>query len=141
MTRVEFFFNVKDKRQKLVSISEKLIARGMKLMVYVSTADEAAATRNYLWQQSCCFLPNDSADGAISSSSPIVVDFNAENLLHDEVLINFQHPHPRFFSRFKRLIEIVGVEEEDKETARIRYKFYRDRGYEITVFDEAITGT
>jgi len=58
-----------------------------------------------------------------------------EQLIHDDVLVNLQAQHPPFFSRFRRLIEIVGVDEEDKAAARIRYRFYRDRGYEIKSFD------
>ena len=54
-------------------------------------------------------------------------------------------PHTRiqncnFFSRFRRLIEIVGADEVDKAQARIRYKFYRDRGYEIKSYDAAGKG-
>jgi DNA polymerase-3 subunit chi len=51
-----------------------------------------------------------------------------------------QHPQPVFFSRFRRLIEIVGLDEADKAKARIRYKFYRDRGYEIKNYDAAGKG-
>ena len=58
-----------------------------------------------------------------------------DKLLHDDVLINLQHPQPTIFSRFKRLIEIVGADEADKVLARARYKFYRDRGYEIRSYD------
>lgn len=136
MTRVEFFFNVKNKHQKLVTISEKAIAKGLKLMVFVPNANEVAVVREYLWQQPHCFLPNHSLADDLAKVTPIIVDFKRENLTHDEVLINLQHPHPPFFSRFKHLIEIVGLDEADKAEARIRYKFYRDRGYQITTFDE-----
>jgi DNA polymerase-3 subunit chi len=33
------------------------------------------------------------------------------------------------------LIEIVGADEADKVLARDRYKFYRDRGYELRSYD------
>jgi len=56
-------------------------------------------------------------------------------LPHHDVLINLQKDYPPFFSRFTRLIEIVGQDEEDKAHARLRYKFYRDRGYEMRSFD------
>ncbi|RDJ93817.1 DNA polymerase III subunit chi, partial [Lacticaseibacillus rhamnosus] len=36
-----------------------------------------------------------------------------------------------FFSRFQRLVEIVGTDASDRQAARERYRFYRDRGYEI----------
>lgn len=136
MTRVEFFFNVKNKHQKLVIISEKAIAKGLKLMVFVPNANEVAVIREYLWQQPHSFLPNYRLTDDLAGVTPIIVDFKREHLTHDEVLINLQHPHPPFFSRFKRLIEIVGLDEADKAEARIRYKFYRDRGYQITTFDE-----
>jgi DNA polymerase-3 subunit chi len=67
--------------------------------------------------------------------TPIIVDWFIDEPPHDEVLINMQHPQPVFFSRFRRLIEIVGMDEEEKVQARIRYKFYRDRGYEIKNYD------
>ena len=132
MTRVEFFFNVKNKHQKLVKISEKAIAKGLKLMVFVPNANEVAVIREYLWQQPNSFLPNHSLTDDLAAVTPIIVDFKRENLTHDEVLINLKQPHPPFFS----LIEIVGLDEADKAEARIRYKFYRDRGYQITTFDE-----
>lgn len=140
MTRVEFFFNVKDKHQKIADLSEKFISKGLKLMVFVSNAEAVATTQNYLWQQPTSFLPSLSLSDELASVTPIIVDYERDHLVHDDVLINFQHPHPPFFSRFKRLVEIVGFDELDKEKARTRYKFYRDRGYQITVFDDSKVG-
>jgi DNA polymerase-3 subunit chi len=85
-------------------------------------------------------LPNYLATDALASAAPIVVDWQGEKLFHDEVLVNLQHSQPLFFSRFRRLIEIVGVDEADKADARVRYKFYRDRGYEIKSYDAAGKG-
>ena len=36
----------------------------------------------------------------------------------------------------RRLIEIVGLDEADRSAARERYRFYRDRGYEIKLLDQ-----
>ena len=137
MTRVEFFFNVRDKQQKIADLSEKFLSKGLKLMVFVSNAEVVAATQNYLWQQTTSFLPSLSLSDELANVTPIIVDYQRDHLVHDEVLINFQHPHPPFFSRFKRLVEIVGIDEADKDQARMRYKFYRDRGYQISVYDES----
>ena len=63
------------------------------------------------------------------------MDWQTDNLVHDDVLINLQQSQSTIFSRFKRLIEIVGADESDKVLARVRYKFYRDRGYEIRSYD------
>jgi DNA polymerase-3 subunit chi len=60
-------------------------------------------------------------------------------LLQDDVLINLQAQHPPFFSRFRHLIEIVSMDEADKVAARVRFKFYKDRGYAIKTTDVAVS--
>jgi DNA polymerase-3 subunit chi len=47
------------------------------------------------------------------------------------VLLNLHTEHPPFFSRFKRLIEITGTMPDEMQAARVRYRFYQERGYEI----------
>ena len=104
----------------------------------VFTADEEAAGKleHFLWTQPPTgFLPHCRSGDALAAVTPVVIDWQGEQLVHDDVLINLQGQHPPFFSRFRRLIEIVGVDEEDKAWARARYRFYRDRGYEIKSFD------
>jgi DNA polymerase III subunit chi len=140
MTRVEFFFNVEDKLKKLAELSEKSIAKNVKLLMFVQSNEAATEIQRYLWSLPQSFLPNHFANHGLASETPIVIDWQGEQFLHDEVLINLQHPQPVFFSRFRRLIEIVGVDEADKIQARIRYKFYRDRGYEIKSYDATSKG-
>ena len=140
MTRVVFFFNVEDKFQKLAELSEKAITKNVKLMVLAQTNEDATKIAHYLWSLPQQFLPNHLATHTLALVTPIVLDWQGEQLVHDEVLINLQHPQPLFFSRFRRLIEIVGVDEADKAQARVRYKFYRDRGYEIKSYDAAGKG-
>lgn len=140
MTRVEFFFNVDDKLQKLAELSEKAIAKNVKLMLFTQNNEAALEIQQYLWSLPQEFLPNHLASDSLASVTPIIIDWQGEQLLHDEVLINLQHPQPVFFSRFRRIIEIVGMDESDKAQARMRYKFYRDRGYEIKSYDGAGNG-
>ena len=51
------------------------------------------------------------------------------------MLLNLRDELPAFFSRFQRLIEIVSIDEEDRRLARERFKYYRDRGYDIRSHD------
>ena len=83
-------------------------------------------------------MPSSKSDDVISQFSSVVLDVNGENLTQDDILINLQINHPPFFSRFRYLVELVSADESDKAAARIRYKFYRDRGYEIKSSDMAI---
>lgn len=135
MTRVEFFFNVEDKLQKLAELSEKAVAKNVRIMVLAADPEASQKLSQFLWQQPLQFLPNHQADDSSAEHSPIVVDWRSDALVHDEVLINMQSIRPTIFSRFRRLIEIVGTDEADKVLARARYKFYRDRGYEIKSYD------
>ena len=61
----------------------------------------------------------------------------AEPVVHEQVLVNLCPESPPVFSRFERLIEIVGLDEAERDLARTRFRFYRDRGYDIRTHDLA----
>ena len=48
-----------------------------------------------------------------------------------DVLINLAGSVPSFFGRFERVAEIVDQSDAQKQVARERYRFYRDRGYAL----------
>ncbi len=138
MTRVEFYFNVADKFEKTAELCEKALVKGRQLTVY--TQNEAMSDRMHksLWQHSASsFLANSKVDEVSSQFAPIVIDYQGEKLLQDDVLINLQTAQPLFFSRFRYLVELVSNDEADKTAARARFRFYKDRGYEIKSTDTA----
>lgn len=138
MTRVEFYFNVPDKLAKTAELCEKAVAKGRQLTVFTQDQTMNTVLQQRLWQHSATsFLPSSSADESASLFSPIVLATHGENLLQDDVLINLQAQHPPFFSRFRHLVELVGTDEADKVAARVRFRFYRDRGYEVKSTDVA----
>lgn len=140
MTRVEFYFNVADKLAKSAELCEKAVNKGRQLTLLTQDEQMNTALQQYLWQHSATsFLANAKATEAHSAFSAIVLDCSGENLQQDDVLINLQGQQPPFFSRFRHLVEIVGKDEEDRLSARQRFKFYKDRGYAIKATDE-ITG-
>ncbi|MEZ0232514.1 MAG: DNA polymerase III subunit chi [Methylophilaceae bacterium] len=136
MTRIEFFFNVEHKMQIVAELSEKALGKNRRLMVFSPDAASAEKMQQFLWTHSALsFMPSCRPESPLADATPIIVDWQGTQLVHDDVLVNMQNQHPPFFSRFRRLIEIVGNDEADKTEARLRYKFYRDRGYEIRTFD------
>ena len=137
MTRIEFFFNVEDKLQKIAELCGSAVRKGRRLMVYSADAETTVRLEDYLWSSPAIgFLPHCRPDHALAEVTPIIVDHQGAQLVHDDVLINLQSGYPPFFSRFRRLIEIVGLDEADRSAARERYRFYRDRGYEIRLLDQ-----
>jgi DNA polymerase-3 subunit chi len=138
MTRVEFFFNVPDKLAKAAELCEKAVAKGRQLTVFTQSAGMSKLLQQQLWQQSATsFLPSAVPDDVSSQYAAIILDAEGSNLIQDDILINLQTEYPPFFSRFRYLVELVGMEEDDKLAARVRYKFYRDRGYQVKSTDVA----
>ena len=82
-----------------------------------------------------CFTTTPIRWPALAGETPIWIDHVVEHPGDQPdracVLINLQAEPPPFFSRFERLAEIVGIDEEDAVAARARYRFYRERGYEL----------
>lgn len=136
MTSVSFYFNVPDKSILLAQLLQKALSQHRKATVFVENADLANGLSASLWQQNQpFFLANALATDANASITPIVIDWQPHTVFQDDILFNFQPSQLTFFSRFKQLVEMVGLDEEDKSAARQRFSFYRDRGYEIKHVD------
>lgn len=144
MTRIDFYFNAVDKYRLAVNLSGKALlqhlAGASPGRVFLFAPDDAACRRleTLLWTlQPTSFLPHCRASHPQAGETPLIVDYQPEPLVHDEILLNLCPQTPAFFGRFHRLIEMVGNADEDKEQARARYRFYRDRGYDIRSHDVA----
>lgn len=139
MTRVEFFFNVPDKVAKVVELCTRAVAKGRKLTIFTHDEHLSANIQDRLWQHSATsFLPSARTGDAEQHDAPIILNQDGERLLQDDILINLKSAHPPFFSRFNYLVELVGVDERDKAFARERFRFYRDRGYQIKSTDASV---
>ncbi len=136
MTRIDFYFEAEDKLQVACRLSAK--AAQQKLRVLIFAPDEAEAHRidRMLWTwQATSFLPHCMTHSPLAAQTPVLITRDPEDTPHDEVLLNLHYAWPPAFSRFQRLVEIVGRDDEDREAARGRFRFYRDRGYEIVNHD------
>lgn len=138
MTRVEFYFNVADKLAKTAELCERALAKGRQLTVFTQDDAMSRQLQQKLGQQApASFLPSAMPQDDIGTYTPIILDAAGSHLIQDDILINLQAQHPPFFSRFRYLVELVGSDEDDKVAARQRYKFYRDRGYQVKSTDAA----
>jgi DNA polymerase III subunit chi len=142
MTRIDFYFNVKNKQQVLASLVEAAVAKRRQVMVFAADEKMASDVSVNLWQNKAeSFLPNVQANHLHAPATPVVIGSQGSqfslDIIKDELLINLTDNQPPFFSRFTHLVELVGDDEQDKISARARFKFYRDRGYEIKSIDYA----
>ncbi len=139
MTRINFYFNVANKPLVLAGLVQDALIK--RRQVTILAANEAAASQISadLWQTKPeSFLPNILAHQPQTALTPVLIDWDDKNLQQDDMLINLSTREPSFFSRFTHLVELVGEVEQDKINARLRYKFYKDRGYEIKNIDTKI---
>ena len=157
MTRIEFYFNVPDKHEMVENLVQLALTKRRQITILTSDEAVSASISDYLWQNKpTSFLPNlrvNHVDSSTQLSSPqdkplnlsqtaltpIVIGSQIDRLTFDDMLINLTPSEPVFFSRFTQLIEIISLNENDKMTGRQRYKFYRDRGYEIKNIDYSVT--
>lgn len=118
------------------ALSAKACARGMRVLAYCADAEAGRKFSRLLWTaQPVSFVPHCTPGDPLAAMTPVIVDHEGAEPVHDEVLINLRPEWPPFFSRFQRLIEIVSLDEDDRSQARARFKFYRDRGYAIQNHD------
>jgi DNA polymerase-3 subunit chi len=136
MTQIDFYTNVADKLHTACRIVAKAYARGHKMFVCCPDAETARELDRLLWTSApTVFIPHCATGDALASVTPVVVDHVGGEPVHDQLLLNLCTGWPPYFGRFERLVEIVSVDPEDRRIARDRYKFYRDRGYEIRAHD------
>ena len=136
MTQIDFYTQVTDKLQTACRLTAKARSRGLRVTLYCPDPDTASSLDRMLWTVPATgFLPHCRPGDALAAVTPVLIDTKGENPLHDEFLINLHSEWPACFSRFQRVAEIVSVDDGDRSEARTRYKFYRDRGYEIRTHD------
>lgn len=136
MTEIDFCFNVEDKLRLVSRYASKTMRQDNRLFILAPDEHRAGEVRRALWTlDQTSFIPHCRSSDALAEETPVIVDTVAVPMVHDDVLLNLCDDYPPFFSRFRRLIEMVGDEESDKAAARERFRFYRDRGYMIRRHD------
>ena len=138
MTRIDFYFNVPDKLLQVARLAALALPKRRNLLVLTPDESVAGQLEQVLHShQPTAFLPCCRGRHRLVAETPIVIDWQGEHLERDDILINLCTAQPAHFSRFRRLVEMVGLSEEDRQQARARFRFYRDRGYDIRSHDVA----
>jgi DNA polymerase III subunit chi len=144
MTQVEFHFNTPDKVGYTCRLLRKAVGKGAKLVV-TGESQMLRELDTALWTFSPLdFVPHcheQTAATAVLAASPVVLADSPRTASHQDVLVNLGPSVPEGFERFERLIEVVTVDDDDRQQGRRRWKHYADRGYAITRHDRAGEGS
>lgn len=136
MTKVTFYTNLADKQPVLLELVKNAVHKKHEVTILADNEKSCISMSDALWQgEPAQFIPNVLTSNRMAAETAVVLGWDEKELNQDDILINVTQQQPRVFSRFQQLIELVSVEDEDKLAARARFKFYRDRGYEIKHID------
>ncbi len=140
MNEVAFHFNAADKVAHACRLLRKAWGLGHRVVV-VADAPTLRALDGALWTFSQAdFLPHCVAGAAqpgVLARTPLVLAADTAAVPHHEVLVNLTTGVPEGFEKFARLIDVVGLDEEDRQAARERWKHYKARGLPLVRHDLA----
>ncbi len=147
MTQVDFYIlttNSSDSWLRLACrITEKAMQRKMQVYLHAAGESDARTLDELLWTFSQgSFIPHRVVDTTHKPpfDEPVLIgqhgpaatsdsEFQAEG--NWDLLINLAPVVPEFFSRYDRVAEVVDNEPARRKEGRDRFRFYRDRGYEL----------
>jgi len=134
VTTIDFYTHVADRLAVAARLAAKAVAAHGSARILTPDAATTDALDRLLWVAPATgFLPHCRIDSPGAGQTPVWIDHRLEHSGPAAVLVNLHAEPPPFFSRFERLAEIVGV--DDAAAGRERYRFYRERGYELRAHD------
>jgi len=139
VTSIDFYFNAGDRLEVACRLAGKALLQKKRLLIYAPQPELAQRIDRMLWtSQAVSFFPHCAAHDPLAAETPVLIAADDSEPAHAcEVLINLSGDCPPFFERHERLLEIVSQDDTERQAGRARFKFYRDRGYEIRNHDLA----
>lgn len=136
MTHISFYSHASDKFAIARQLAAKAWGQKLNVLIYAPDRTIAASIDRLLWTQpALSFVPHCHDGHPLAAVTPVIIGERADSLPRADVLINLGNEPPPVFSRFDRLVEIVTDDENDVAKGRQRYRFYKDRGYELVNHD------
>jgi DNA polymerase-3 subunit chi len=139
VTSIDFYFNAGDRLDVACRLAGKALQQKKRVLIYAPQPELAQRIDRLLWTaQAVSFIPHCATNDALAAETPVLIASDESAPAHScEVLVNLSAECPPFFERHERLLEIVSLEDAERQAGRARFKFYRDRGYEIRNHDLA----
>ncbi len=137
MTEIIFHLNAAQKMDYCCRLIRKIYSSQANLVVKASP-EVLSKLDQELWSFSKTdFIPHCHLKEPfeIVNLCPVVLTETIESLdklPHHEVLLNLGEEVAQGYEKFEKVIEVVGLEESDKVKARLRWRFYAQRGYPIS---------
>jgi len=139
MTRIDFYVLPGDsplERLHLVcKLAEKAVGHAQKVFIYSQSMEQLTELDKVLWDyRPMSFVAHTLLKpGNVTSSADVeCVHLSSDLPAADRnLLINLDAEVPSFFSRFERTLEVINTEPSVQSEGRLRYRFYKQRGYPL----------
>ena len=150
MTRIDFYLLPDASGLAAGSVAatcklcDKATSVGHKVYVHTTDATVSESLDGALWSfRQGSFISHEKHHGqSYEDPQPLVLIGAVEPPeTHHNIMINLSTEVPSFFSRFERVLEIVDGDAALRAKSRERYKFYKDRGYELNTFEQNAEGS
>ena len=149
MTRVDFYLlpehggPAEGPAMAACRLCEKAVAAGLRVYVHVPDPGLAEEVDGALWsfrQGGFIAHERDSGKAPEEPLPAVLIGAGEPPDSHHGVLVNLGLEVPDCFSRFERVLEIVASDATGRAQSRERFKFYRDRGYELKTYEQTAEG-
>ena len=137
MTQIDFYTHVDDKLKTACQLAGKAFARGLKVTVFCPDPEAAQRFDRMLWTTPAIgFVPHCAPDDPLAAETPVIVDCRGEQ---PAARRGAAQPAPGVAA----VLQPLPAADRDRQPrraatapdARERFRFYRDRGYEIRTHD------
>ena len=133
MTTIDFYTHCADRLEVAAKLVAKAWAQHGSVRVLTADAATTDALDRFLWQ-----VPRDRVPAALPAATARWPPRRRSSSTtrwstpaRPPCSINLHPSPPPFFSRFERLAEIVGADEDDAAAGRERWRSTQTRGYEL----------
>jgi DNA polymerase-3 subunit chi len=142
MTQVDFYFNAPDRWLYVSRLLRKATGQGKRIGVWCD-----GKSIDLLNQSLWLLNATDFVTHCLTSEDPHRIQWSSVVLGEDwaalrqvpnlDVYLNLNHAVPPDLNQVLRILELVGSEAEDKDSARARWKHYTHLGFQINRHDLA----
>lgn len=114
-------------------MAEEAYQQQCSVYIHLPDSDWVETVDEQLWSLSeQSFIPHAITTASDAADEFVCIGDSEPAMSTDELLISLCEETPLYFSRYKRVVEIIANDEADKVAGRQRYRFYQQRGYPLT---------
>jgi DNA polymerase III subunit chi len=132
MTTIDFYTHCANRYEVAATLVAKAWSQHGSARVLTPDVVATDEFDRFLWTWPALgFVPHCRMDSRLAAETPVLIDHVLAHEGPAAVLVNLHPSPPPFFSRFERLLEVIGADDEHVAAGRERWKFYKARGYEV----------